>query len=169
MTNFVEKHVPHVQRHALREQIRLSPLNLDLMAAVHRVLSAHTNTFERAVLDLSRRHERLQIEMRDQFRQIADIAERILDIPGEVCQGGQRKRSDEALDKRVEAAKQRQEQLLRRYDSIKSSVSKLGGRPLNEKEIAWISEVQALSDSVKNEEERGDGSDTLKQRFETVS
>ncbi|OXV06148.1 hypothetical protein Egran_06083 [Elaphomyces granulatus] len=168
MTNFVEKHVPHVQRPALREQVRLSPLNLDLMAAVHRVLSAHTNTFERAVLDLSRRHERLQIEMRDQFRQIADIAERILDIPGEVCQGGQRKRSDEALDKRVEAAKQRQEQLLRRYDSIKSSVSKLGGRPLNEKEIAWISEVQALSDSVKDEEERGDGSDTLKQRFETA-
>ena len=171
IANFVEKHVSHAQRYALKEQVRLSPLNLDLFAAAHRVLSAHTNILERAASDLFRRCERMRIEVLDQTKQIVDIKERIQGVSGEVCQDGPKKygsRSDEALDKRFEAAKQRQEQLLRRYDSIKSSVSKLGGRPLSEKEMTWISEVQALSDSITNEEKSG-GIDPLKGRFDTVS
>ncbi|KAE8144863.1 hypothetical protein BDV25DRAFT_165908 [Aspergillus avenaceus] len=169
---FVDKNIPHRQRHTLKEQVRLSPATLDLVAAAHRILSAHTNALERAASDLFRRCERLQGEMQDQLKQISDVSDRIKGVSSEIGEDGERKegsRSGEALDKRLQAAKDRQEQLVQRYEAIRSKVLKSGGRPLSEKEKSWVSEVETLSESFeKSDEESRENGQQLARGLETV-
>lgn len=169
---FVEKYVPHRQRHLLKEQVRLSPATLDLVATAHRVLAAHTNALERAASDLFRRCERLQGEMKDQLKQLSDVAERIRGVSSEIGEDGNRKegsRDGAALDKRLQAAKDKQSELVQRYEALRKKVLNSGGRPLSEKEKAWVSEVNALSESIGGEDnKRSDEAQQLAQRMETV-
>ncbi|PWY70475.1 nuclear pore complex protein An-Nup82 [Aspergillus heteromorphus CBS 117.55] len=148
---FVDKHVPHRQRQAFKEQVRLSPATLDLVAAAHRILSAHTNALERAASDLFRRCERLQGEMRDQLKQLAEVAERVKGVSSEIGEDGKRiegSKSGEVLDKRLQAAKDKQAQLVQRYETLRNKVLKSGGRPLSDKEKSWVVEVKTMSDSI---------------------
>jgi nucleoporin NUP82 len=169
---FVDKHVPHRHRHALKEQVRLSPATLDLVAAAHRILSAHTNALERAASDLFLRCERLQGEMRDQLRQLSDVSERIMGVSSEIGEDGQRKsgsRNGDALDKRLQAAKDKQEQLVKRYEGLRNRVLNSGGRPLSEKENTWVSEVHELSKSFGDAKQKEENGHSLSQRLEEVS
>ncbi|KAJ5707356.1 hypothetical protein N7488_007157 [Penicillium malachiteum] len=170
LDSFVDKHVPHRQRHTLKEQVRLSPATLDLVTTAHRVLSAHTNALERAASDLFRRCERLQGEMKDQLKQLSDVAERIKGVTSEVGEDGTRKegsRNGEALVKRLQAAQDRQTDLINRYDALRKKVLNSGGRPLSEKEKAWAAEVNTLSESI-DEKSKSEERENLSQRLETV-
>lgn len=172
LDSFVDKHVPHRHRHTLREQVRLSPVTLDLVTAAHRILSAHTNAVERAASDLFRRCERLQGEMRDQLKQMSDISERIKDVSNETDEDGQRKEGSrgKALDKRLQDARDKQELLAKRYESLRNKLMKSGGRPLSEKEKSWISEVQTLSDSFEDTNQGDGGRDqNFSRRLDRVS
>jgi nucleoporin NUP82 len=171
LDSFVEKHVPHRQRHTLKEQVRLSPATLDLVATAHRVLSAHTNALERAASDLFRRCERLQGEMQDQLKQLADVAERVKGVTSEIGEDGNRKegvRNGEALDKRLQAAQDKQSELNRRYEALRTKVLNSGGRPLSEREKAWITEVKTLSASLQQVEDQEEDQPLIS-RLETVS
>ncbi|KKK11892.1 nuclear pore complex protein [Aspergillus rambellii] len=168
---FVDKHVPHRHRNSLKEPIVLSPATLDLVAAAHRILSAHTNVLERAASDLFRRCERLQGEMRDQLEQLSDVADRIKGVSNEIGEDGQRKegsRSTAALDKRLQAAQDKQVQLVQRYETLRNKVLKSGGRPLSEKEAAWVSEVETLSESFGDARKEPYDRQQLSQRLEAV-
>ncbi|KAL4742286.1 hypothetical protein BDV11DRAFT_180990 [Aspergillus similis] len=167
---FVDKHVPHRYRTSLKEPVLLSPATLDLVAAAHRILSAHTNALERAASDLFRRCERLQGELRDQLGQIADVADRIKGVSSEIGEDGQRKegsRSTAALNARLEAARDRQTELVRRYEAIRNKVLKSGGRPLSEKESSWIAEVETLSQSF-DKERKDESTQHISQRLDAV-
>ncbi|KAI2787914.1 Nucleoporin NUP82 [Penicillium oxalicum] len=172
LETFVEKHVPHRQRHTLKEHVRLSPATLDLVTTAHRVLSAHTNALERAASDLFRRCERLQGEMKDQLKQLADVAERIQGVTSEIGEDGTRKygsRNGDVLDKRLQAAKAKQDEITRRYDALRKKLLNSGGRPLSEKEKAWISEVNTLNDSIGEKAPSANEADQqLTQRLVTV-
>lgn len=168
---FIDKHVPHRQRHALREQVRLSPATLDLVTAAHRILSAHTNALERAASDLFRRCERLQGEMQDQLRQLCDVSDRVKGVSSEIGEDGHRKegtKSSEALGKRLEAAKDRQDQLVQRYETLRSKVLKSGGRPLSELEKSWVSEVQSVSTSMDSGQKDESTAKNITQRLQAV-
>ncbi|KAL4917219.1 hypothetical protein BDW62DRAFT_88777 [Aspergillus aurantiobrunneus] len=167
---FVDKHVPHRYRSSLKEPVLLSPATLDLVAAAHRILSAHTNALERAASDLFRRCERLQGELRDQLGQISDVADRIKGVSSEIGEDGQRKegsRNTAVLDERLQAAKDRQAQLVQRYETLRTKVLKSGGRPLSEKETSWIAEVEALSQSF-DKQHKEDTTEQIAQRLEAV-
>ncbi|RDW90506.1 uncharacterized protein DSM5745_02281 [Aspergillus mulundensis] len=167
---FVDKHVPHRYRSSLKEKVLLSPATLDLVAAAHRILSAHTNALERAASDLFRRCERLQGELRDQLGQVADVADRIKGVSSEISEDGQRKegsRSTAALDERLKEAKDRQTELVQRYEAIRNKVLKSGGRPLSEKESSWFAEVEALSQSF-DKERKEESAEQISQRLESV-
>lgn len=170
LDSFVEKHVPHRQRHTLKEQVRLSPATLDLVATAHRVLSAHTNALERAASDLFRRCERLQGEMQDQLKQLADVAERVKGVTSEIGEDGHRKegvRNGEALDKRLQTAQDKQSELNRRYEALRTKVLNSGGRPLSERETAWITEVKTLSASLQQGQDQEEDQPLIS-RLETV-
>ncbi|TQB71227.1 hypothetical protein MPDQ_007698 [Monascus purpureus] len=172
LESFVEKHVPHRQRHTLKEQVRLSPATLDMVAAAHRILSAHTNALERAASDLFRRCELLGGEIRDQLKQLGDVAERIHGVSSELEEDGKWKegsRSGDALDKRLQAAKDRQKNLVQRYENLRNRILNSGGRPLSRKEEAWISEVNVLSESVGEPDQTSEGGrQTLSERLEDI-
>jgi nucleoporin NUP82 len=171
LDSFVDKHVPHRQRHTLKEQVRLSPATLDLVATAHRILSAHTNALERAASDLFRRCERLQGEMQDQLKQLSDVAERVKGITSEIGEDGCHKegvRTGEALDKRLQAAKDKQGELNRRYEALRMKVLNSGGRPLSEREKAWVNEVKTLSESLRPSGDQEDDQQLIP-RIETVS
>ncbi|KAH8696023.1 hypothetical protein BGW36DRAFT_380084 [Talaromyces proteolyticus] len=170
LKSFVEDNVPHRHKGTLREPIRLSPSTLDTVAAAHRVLAAHTGLLEKAAADLFRRCERLRGEMRDQLEGIATVAERIQNVSSHIGEDGQRQkgsRNEEALDKRLAAAKKRQDELLSRYSRIRTKISNLGGRPLSDKEKNWIGEIDNLSTSLSKtgDDEHGE---TLGKRLETA-
>ncbi|KAH8425520.1 uncharacterized protein LDX57_003271 [Aspergillus melleus] len=166
---FVDKHVPHRERVHLKEQVRLSPATLDIVAAAHRILSAHTNALERAASDLFRRCERLQGEMRDQLKQFAHTAQQIKEVSSKDAEKRNGESRNEALDKRMQAAKDRQEQLVKRYEALRTRVLRSGGRPLSEKEKSWVSEVQTLSESFESapSESRENGQQ-ITQRIDSV-
>ncbi|KAL2872626.1 uncharacterized protein BJX67DRAFT_339958 [Aspergillus lucknowensis] len=167
---FVDKHVPHRYRSSLREPVLLSPATLDLIAAAHRILSAHTNALERAASDLFRRCERLQGELRDQLGQISDVADRIKGVSSEIGEDGERRvgsKSSTVLDKRLQAAKDKQTELVGRYEALRNKVLKSGGRPLSEKESSWIAEVETLSESFDNTRKGGERQ-RISQRLEEV-
>ena len=173
LDSFVEKHVPHRQRQTLKEHVRMSPATLDLVTTAHRVLSAHTNALERAASDLFRRCERLQGEMKDQLKQLSDVAERIKGVTSEIDEDGNRKegvRDSKALDNRVQAARDRQDQLVQRYEALRKKVLNSGGRPLSEKEKAWNAEVNALSESFddKPSKEEDEENQRMAQRLDMV-
>ncbi|KAJ5287088.1 hypothetical protein N7478_002774 [Penicillium angulare] len=171
LDSFVDKHVPHRQRHTLKEQVRLSPATLDLVTTAHRVLSAHTNALERAASDLFRRCERLQGEMKDQLKQLSDVAERIQGVTSEIDEDGKRKegsRNGDTLDKRLQAASDRQTELAQRYDALRKKVINSGGRPLSEKEKAWAIEVNTLSESIDDQKSKNEENQLLAERLETV-
>lgn len=171
LESFVEQHVPHRQRHTLKEQVRLSPATLDLVTTAHRVLSAHTNALERAASDLFRRCERLQGEMQDQLKQLADVAERVKGVTSEIDQDGNRRdgaRNGEALDKRVQVARDRQRELAQRYDVLRKKLLNSGGRPLSEKEKLWVAEVNTLSESCDEHAKDEEENQRLAQRLEMV-
>ncbi|KAJ5628783.1 hypothetical protein N7490_011011 [Penicillium lividum] len=169
MESFVDTQVPHRQRHTLKEQVRLSPATLDLVATAHRQLASYTNGLERAASDLFRRCERLQGEMQDQLKQISAVAEQIKGVTGKISEDGGHKegtRRGEAIDTRLQKAKDRQLQLVQRYDALRKKVLNSGGRPLSEKETAWAMEVNALSESLENKDD--DEKQQLAARLETV-
>ena len=172
LESFIDKHVPHRQRHSLKEQVRLSPATLDLVTTAHRVLSAHTNALERAASDLFRRCERLQGEMQDQLKQLSDVAERIHSVTSQIDESGNRNkgaRNGEALDRRLGAARDRQNDLVQRYDALRKKFLNSGGHPLSEKEKAWVAEVEALTGSLNLEAPKAKEEDqTLTQRLEMV-
>ncbi|KAJ5523351.1 hypothetical protein N7513_012895 [Penicillium frequentans] len=171
LESFVDTQVPHRQRHTLKEQVRLSPATLDLVATAHRQLASYTNALERAASDLFRRCERLQGEMKDQLKQLSDVAERIKGVTSEIGEDGNRKegtRNGEALDKRLQNAKDRQLELVQRYDALRKKVINSGGRPLSEKERAWAMEVNTLSISLGDQESKDEEKQQLAGRLETV-
>lgn len=172
LDSFVEKNVPHRQRHTLKEQVRLSPATLDLVATAHRALSAHTNALERAASDLFRRCERLQSEMQDQLKQLSDVAERIKGVTSEVADDGTRKegsRNGDALDKRLQTARDRQVELVQRYDALRKRVLNSGGRPLSDREKAWATEVNTLYELIDDKQPKEEDEGHLAQRLDMVS
>lgn len=151
LDSFVEEHVPHRHRHALKEPIRFSPSTLDMITAAHRALSVHTHALERAASDLFRRCERLQGEMRDQLNHLVDIAERITDVSKGTVRGTQRRAQvgmEQALDSRMAAVESRQTELTDRYNGIRNKIARAGGRPMGDKEKEWAREIDQLSKSL---------------------
>jgi nucleoporin NUP82 len=151
LDSFIEEHVPHGHRHTLKDPMRFSPATLDIIAAAHRVLSAHTHALEKAASDLFRRCERLQGEMNDQLTHLVDIAERINDVSNGTVRGTQRRLPvgrEQALDSRMDAIESRQKELLDRYNSIRTKIDRAGGRPMSDKEKIWVREIEGLSKSL---------------------
>ncbi|EER24102.1 hypothetical protein CPC735_054720 [Coccidioides posadasii C735 delta SOWgp] len=169
LETFINDHVPHGRRHALKDPIRLSPSTLDVITSAHRILSAYTHALEKAASDLFRRCERLQGEMRDQLCQLVDIAERINDVSRGTVRRVQRPDiagREEALDSRMAAVQSKQKELILRYNSLRSKLMRAGGRPISDKEKGWIREVDTLTESIGGAD--GDERTELLERLKTA-
>lgn len=142
--------VPSRHRGSLKEEIRLSPANLELLMDVHRVLSVQTSKLQHAVADLFNRATRLQEEFRDQVYRSSQIASNIDSVTGndedsadDVSTYGAAK-----IDDRLEKVKTRQDEINARYESLRRKMASIGSTELSEKEDNWISELQTMDSAV---------------------
>lgn len=129
----------------VNQEVKLSPLTLQIFTDAHKVLSDETYKLGVAAAEVFRRCELLQSELRQQVGKANEVKGKIDTINGV-------DRGDEAenamYDRRIAEAKHRQERLGKRVDSLRKMVGKATTRHLSAKEAAFVEEVRALEANV---------------------
>ncbi|KAL6711539.1 hypothetical protein ACN47E_004473 [Coniothyrium glycines] len=148
--------IPSRHRSSLKEEIKLSPANLELLMDVHRVLSAQTSKLQHAVSDLFNRATRLQEEFRDQIARTSQVASSIDNVTGTEDDG-----SDDAsaygavkIDERLDRVQTRQDEINARYESLRRKMASISSTELSEKEAGWVEELQAMDSAVDSSSRR---------------
>ncbi|OSS49252.1 hypothetical protein B5807_05666 [Epicoccum nigrum] len=142
--------IPARHRASLKDEVRLSPANLELLMDVHRVLSAHTEKLQKAVADLFNRATRLQDEFRDQVYRTAEVVPKI-----DAVVGNDEEPSDTGslygtaqIDDRLEQVRKRQDAINARYESLRRKMNSVGSTELSDKEASYVDELRAMDSSV---------------------
>lgn len=138
--------IPLRHRALLKEEIRLSPANLELLMDVHRTLAAHTARLQAAVADLFNRATQLQEVFRDQITRSAVVAQRI-----EAATTSADGEGDAAIEARMQKVQARQQAITARYDALRRKMSTINSTELSDKEASYIDELQTMSGAVDKE------------------
>ncbi|ORY12991.1 hypothetical protein BCR34DRAFT_600283 [Clohesyomyces aquaticus] len=156
LTDVLDRVVPFRHKPSLKEEVRLSPANLELLMTVHKVLSQETHQLGLAVSDLFRRCERLQGEFREQISKTAQVTQRIDAVTGEDEEGSESGSHalNAKLEDRLDEVKARQEALNARYEAIRKKMVTASGPNLSEKESDWVEELQTMDRSLDQSAER---------------
>jgi nucleoporin NUP82 len=142
--------IPTRHRAAMKEEVKLSPANLELLMDVHRVLSVKTTQLQYAVSKLFTRATRLQEEFRDQVWRSAQVTSKIDAVTGNDEPGS----DDESLygsaviNERLEKVRSRQDKINARYEALRSKMNKVSSSELSEKEANFVEELSAMDSSV---------------------
>lgn len=142
--------IPARHKASLRDEVRLSPANLELLMDVHRVLSAHTEKLQKAVADLFNRATRLQDEFRDQVYRTAEVVPKIDAVIGndeEPSDNGSMYGSAQ-IDDRLDQVRKRQDAINARYEGLRRKMNSIGSTELSEKEANYVEELQTMDSSV---------------------
>ncbi|KAF7536104.1 hypothetical protein G7054_g4833 [Neopestalotiopsis clavispora] len=129
------------------QEVRLSPATLQVFTDAHQILSGETHRLGTAASELFRRLETLQVELRKQIAKANEVKSRVDTITGE-DQGSEPESSNTAVERRIQAAKQRGEALSQRLENMRRTVSRATTRELSDKERAWINEVRGMDASI---------------------
>ncbi|KAH3975010.1 hypothetical protein HBI55_173900 [Parastagonospora nodorum] len=142
--------IPSRHRAAMKEEVKLSPANLELLMDVHRVLSVKTSKLQYAVSDLFNRATRLQEEFRDQVWRSAQVTSKIDAVTGNDELG-----SDDGslagrakIDDRLERVRARQDKINARYEGLRNKMHRLGSTELSEKEANFVEELSAMDGAL---------------------
>ncbi|KAH6654611.1 nuclear pore complex protein An-Nup82 [Truncatella angustata] len=131
----------------VHQEIRLSPVTLQVFTDAHQILSGETHRLGTAASELFRRLENLQLELRKQISKANEVKSRVDAITGE-DQAGEPETSSAAVERRLQAAKERGERLSQRLENMRRTVGKATTRELSDKEKAWIGEVKGMDASI---------------------
>jgi nucleoporin NUP82 len=131
-------------RVAIGQEIRLSPLTLQILTEAHKILSEETHHLGLAVSDLFVKSHTMRDEMQDQLLKAAETSAKIDKIVGADGEGSDNAR----IEARIRRAQDRQRDLARRLEGLRKAVGRAGKRELSQKEMAWIAEVKGLETSV---------------------
>ena len=149
LPQFFDNHVQNRHKRAMREEIRLSSVTLDLMTQAHRVLSEETHTLGMAAADLFRRCERLIDELRGQIERVKDIAQRTDDFLNDQGDGaGKDERPKNSVEERIRDAQARQGRINDRYDKLSRDLRKYNCKPLSKQERTFAAEIDKINASV---------------------
>jgi nucleoporin NUP82 len=139
----------------VNQEVRLSPLTLQIFTDAHKVLSDETYKLGVAAAEVFRRCEMLQSELHQQVRKANEVKGKIDAINGV-------DRNDEAenamYDRRIAEAKDRQDRLTERVDNLRKMVGKATTRDLSTKERAFVDEVKSLEAKVLGPSTGGEAS-----------
>ncbi|KAL7626221.1 hypothetical protein AAE478_002991 [Parahypoxylon ruwenzoriense] len=156
----------------VNQEVRLSPLTLQLFTEAHQILSDETYRLGVAAAEVFRRCVKLQDELRQQVTKANEVKARVEAITGEdQDEDGEAESSNAAMERRLQSAKGRSEALSQRLEKMRKTVGKATSRELSDKEKAWVSEVHALDATLFEPSATADGSSRLRQtrrRYEEV-
>ncbi|KAK4169510.1 hypothetical protein QBC43DRAFT_63555 [Cladorrhinum sp. PSN259] len=144
------------RRPLLQQEVRLSPVTLEVFTEGHKVVSAQVFQLNFAVAELFRKCEALQDELKDQIVKAAEAKKRIDNITGEDSGDEEPVSVDMLTRSRLAAAKAKQEELTHKMETIKKKMSRVTTRELSDKEKAWAEEVRALESSIMGPDMDGD-------------
>ncbi|OAA38583.1 WD40/YVTN repeat-like-containing domain protein [Metarhizium rileyi] len=125
----------------VNQEVRLSPLTLQIFTDAHKVLSDETYKLGVAAAEVFRRCELLQSELRQQVRKANEVKGKIDAINGE---DGDNEAENAMYDRRIAEAKDRQDRLTERVDNLRKMVGKSTTRDLSTKERAFVEEVRRM-------------------------
>ncbi|KAI0597672.1 nuclear pore complex protein An-Nup82 [Biscogniauxia sp. FL1348] len=146
------------------QEVRLSPLTLQLFTEAHKILSDETHRLGVAAAEVFRRCVKLQNELRQQVNKANEVKARVEAVTGDdQIEDGQPECSNAAIERRLQSAKERGEVLSQRLENIRRKVSKATSRELSDKEKSWVNEVRALDAGIFGSETPVDGTARLKQ------
>lgn len=127
------------------QEVKLSPLTLQIFTDAHKVLSDETYRLGVAAAEVFRRCETLRLELRQQVNKANEVKGKIDTING----AHRNDESDNAMyERRINAAKERQEMLTQRMEDLRRIVGKSTTRDLSIKERAFVEEVRTMAASV---------------------
>ncbi|KAI0024822.1 nuclear pore complex protein An-Nup82 [Xylariomycetidae sp. FL0641] len=160
-------------RTIVNQEVRLSPLTLQLFTEAHVILSGETHRLGVAASEVFRRCVKLQAELKQQITKANEVKNRVEAITGEdqVEEGGQPESSNAVIERRLQSAKERGEALSQRLERMRKTINKATSRELSDKEKAWVSEVKALDASILGSSTPAEGTGRSKQimrRYEEV-
>lgn len=162
LPRFLEEKVPQRHRHTLKNEVRLSPATLEVLMEAHKVLSRETHNLGIAAADLFRRCERMQEEFTGQLKRAGDVSRRIDNVIGDDDDAADEEElvGKEKTEARIEAVRQKQEELVDRQDRIRRKLARVGGKELNDRERAWLQEVEKMQRLVEKPSEEDENSAT---------
>ncbi|CAM1502911.1 Fc.00g076870.m01.CDS01 [Cosmosporella sp. VM-42] len=135
----------------VNQEVRLSPLTLQIFTDAHKVLADETYRLGLAAAEVFRRCELLQSELKQQVLKANEVKGRIDTINGSHRDG---EADNRMYERRVTAAKGRQGQLAQRLENLRKMVGKATSRDLSAKERAFVEEVKNLEASVSGATDR---------------
>ncbi|PSN72171.1 hypothetical protein BS50DRAFT_630245 [Corynespora cassiicola Philippines] len=145
----IDRIVPARHKATFKDEIRLSPANLELLLGAHKVLAHHTHRLQTAVADLFNQCERLRQEFRDQIYRTAQLVPKIDSATGsDEVDAGSGARINARVEERLERVKTRQEEINARYENLRRKMAMVGGTELSEREAAWLDELQLLGSAL---------------------
>lgn len=139
------------------QEVKLSPLTLQIFTDAHKVLSDETFRLGMAAAELFRRCELLQGELRQQIVKANEVKGKVDTISG--ASRPDREADNATYDRRISEAKERQTRLAQRMDGLRKLVGRATTRDLSTKERAFVEEVRMLDaslDGPTGDEENGD-------------
>ncbi|KAL2261772.1 hypothetical protein VTK26DRAFT_3413 [Humicola hyalothermophila] len=136
------------RRPLFQQEVRLSMATLEVFTEGHKVICSEVSELNDAVAELFRKCEALQGELRQQIAKASKVKERIQTITGEDS-GDENPISENVLiQRRIQAASERQKELASRMEKLKRRLGRATSRELSDKEKAWADEVRALESSI---------------------
>lgn len=137
----------------VNQEVRLSPVTLQIFTDAHKILSEETHRLGLAASELFRRCEKLQTELRQQITKANEVKARVETVTGEDQDEGEGPvSSNAALERRLEGAKKRGEALSQRLEKMRKAVTKATSRELSDKERSWVNEVKTMDASILGSE-----------------
>ncbi|KAJ2986376.1 hypothetical protein NUW58_g5061 [Xylaria curta] len=158
----------------MNQEIRLSPLTLQLFTEAHQVLSDETHKLGVAASEVFLRCVKLQDELRQQITKANEVKARVEAITNEdqVEDGEEPESSNAAVERRLRNAKEKGEALGRRLEKMRKTINKATNRELSKKEEDWVKEVKALDAGIYGSAHTTDGANRAKQwmdRYQRVT
>lgn len=150
LRNFMDNHIQSRYKYNLKDEIRLSPATMEIIAEAHRLISRETFEIGKGISDLFARCDRMRIELKNQIDNVREIVEKVDHINEEDADdfGDREPRGSEKLDERLQRTKDKHAELTARYDDLKKKLAQSGGRSLSEREQGWVKEVDKLGRSL---------------------
>ncbi|KFA67383.1 hypothetical protein S40285_00201 [Stachybotrys chlorohalonatus IBT 40285] len=129
----------------VNQEVRLSPLTLQIFTDAHKVLSDETYRLGIAAAEVFRRCELLQSELKAQIAKANEVKGKIDTIRG----SHRRDETENAMyERRIAVAKKRQGSLTERLENLRRIVGKANTKDLSTKERAFVDEVRSVEASV---------------------
>ena len=131
-------------RVAVNQEVRLSPLTLQVLTEAHKMLSEETYRLGLAASELFLKCDRMRSEMTEHLAKAAETKAKIDKIVGGAGEGSDRER----IDERIGRARGRHEELAGRLERLRKTVTQRTKRELSTQERSWIEEVRAVEAGV---------------------